>query len=473
MIAQSSPSRSKTTHVFARPIFEGRSKNGTAIAKPVRSSHARKLAWAGALLLVAGSGTYLRYQGRSEAAEEIHSPASARQVSVTQPSRSTTSDVVLPATIQAYQVTDLFARANGYLKAWRAEIGAPVKAGQILAEIETPELDQELAQAIATHTQGQAELQQAIAEREEAKADLAFAEANVDRVKAALDFSTRQTARYETLLRSRAVSHEEFEGALRDFEARRAELASTKAEVTRRKANLDTRQAIIESKEATVQNRTANVQRLRDLTSFQKVVAPFDGIVTRRNAEIGMLVTAGSGAGTQPLYSVAQVDVLRVQAAVPQSSALGIHVGDQAQVTIPEMPSRVFAAKVARTAGAVEPASRSLLVEVELTNPKLELLPGVYAQVRFQGSNTQPKSVISNQALLMRSAGPHVVVVGADGTLRTSKVTLGRDFGTSVEVLMGLEGDERLVLNPTDDLRDGQTVRVATSQDSRTQFAKK
>src|SRR5262249_48109473 len=178
-----------------------------------------------------------------------------------------------------------------------------------------------------------------------------------------------------------SASKEEYEAAVRDRDARAAELVSAKADVSRRKTNLDTRSAIIDSKQAIVRNREANVQRLRDLTGFQKVVAPFDSVVTRRNAEVGMLITAGSNSGTRPLFSVAQVDVLRVHVAVPQSSALGIKAGDQAWVTIPERPGQVLSAKVTRTAGAVEPSSRSLLVEVELPNSKGELLPGVYAQV--------------------------------------------------------------------------------------------
>jgi RND family efflux transporter MFP subunit len=288
-----------------------------------------------------------------------------------------------------------------------------------------------------------------------------------------VDFAVSQAKRYETLVNSQTVAREEYETAVRERDARNADLQSTKAELARRKANLTTRQAIIESREAIVGNREANVQRLRDLTGFQKVVAPFDGIVTRRTAEVGMLVSAGSNTGTRPLFSVAQVDILRVQAAVPQSSATGIKPGDQAQVTIPEKPGELLTAKVARTAGAVDPTSRSLLVEVELPNPETLLLPGVYAQVRFQSRKEQASWVVQAKALLMRSNGPHVVIVTSDGTLRTQKVALGRDFGASVEVLVGLQGDERLVVNPSDDLRDGQAVQIAGSNDTRIQVARK
>ena len=436
------------------------------IASPV--SHARSVgrirtfAWMGAILALLATGAYFRFQDPSESANGASpSQAGLRQVNVATPERTSAGDITLPATIQAYQSADLFARANGFLKAWHVEIGTEVTKGQVLAEIETPELDQELTQSIALLKQGQAEYQQAVAELEEAKADVSLAEANVLKARANVDFAVSQANRSKSLLNSRAVSREEYESTLRDRDARSADLESTKADLTRKKTNLGTRQAIIESRAAVVGNREANVQRLRDLTGFQKIVAPFDGIITRRNAEVGMLVTAGSNTGTRPLFSVAQIDVLRIQAAVPQSSALDIKPGDQVQVTIPEKPGKPLAGTVARTAGAVEPTSRSLLVEVELQNQDAKILPGVYAQIRFHSANEQAKWIIQANTVLMRSSGPMVVIVSPDNTLRAQKVTLGRDFGAAVEVLVGLEGRERLVVNPSDDLRDGQKVQQA------------
>ena len=314
---------------------------------------------------------------------------------------------------------------------------------------------------------GQAEHQQSIAELEEAKSELALAEANVAGAGTWNLLQSQNLA--ASLWSARSISREDYDSAQRDRDARNAELASTKADVQRRKTNLQTRDSIIDSKHAMVRNREANVQRLRDLTSFQKIVAPFDGIVTRRTAEIGMLVTPGSNTGTRPLFSMAQVDILRVQATVPQSSALHMKAGDQAHVLIPEKPGQVLKGKVARTAGAVDPASRSLLVEVELPNRNGDLLPGVYAQIRFQSSKEQANWMIPAKAVLMRSNGSYVVTVSADGVVRTQKVTLGRDMGTEVEVLVGLQGDERLIVNPSDDLRDGQTVQIAETKDARAQ----
>ncbi len=465
MNRQFANNRHKTTMVLALTSRK-KAEHAPAVVAPndsrPASSHLRKLGWLGVFLALVGTAVFWRFQNPLESAETTSpSQSPVRHVNVTTPERVGAGEIALPATIQPYQATDLFARANGFVKAWHFDIGATVKMGQVLAEIETPELDQELAQAVALLKQGQAEYQQSIAELEEAKADVALAEASVSKAKANLDFAVSQANRNKTLLSSRAVSRQEYESTERERDARKAELESAKADRTRRTTNLSTRQAIIDAREAIVGNREANVQRLRDLTGFKKIVAPFDGIVTRRCAELGMLVTSGSGTGTRALFSMAQIDILRVQALVPQSSALAIKAGDQAQITIPEKPAQVFTAKVARTAGAVEPTSRSLLVEVELPNSDLALLPGVYAQVRFQSPQGQASLVIQAKALLMRSSGPHVVIVNFDGSLRTQKVTLGRDFGSNVEVLVGLQGDEQLVVNPSDDLRDGQAVRIA------------
>jgi RND family efflux transporter MFP subunit len=479
MYRLSEATRQRTTTVFALPAPTKKVETGDSSPEPQGTPPAsrgrlRKFAWLSAFLVLLGAGTVFHQHNSSQSAEPLSpSQASVREVNVTAPVRAANGDITLPATIQAYQATDLFARASGFLKAWHFDIGAPVKMGQVLAEIETPELDQEMAQAVAFLKQGQAEHQQAVAELEEAKADVALAEANLIKAKANVDFSVSQAQRYLTLVNSRSATREEYENVVRDRDARKAEVDSANAELTRRKTNLTTRQAIIESRAAVVGNRQANVQRLRDLTGFQKIVAPFDGIVTRRNAEVGMLVTLGSNTGTRPLFSVAQVDVLRIHASVPQSSALGLKSGDRALVMIPEKPGQSFTANVARTAGAVEPTSRSLLVEVELPNRDNLLLPGMYAQIRFQSSYEQANWVIPAKALLMRSQGPHVVIVTADGTLLTRKVNLGRDFGTTVEVLVGLRGDERLVVNPSDDLRDGQAVQVAGSTPAQLEVARK
>jgi RND family efflux transporter MFP subunit len=463
--------RARTTMVLALPPADA---NPSDVPPTPAGSRVRKLAWAGVVLAFLSAAAYFRYQATSHAAEEsARDQTVVREVTVAKSHLAAGGAIVLPATVQAYQATDLFARANGFLKVWRVDIGASVKAGQVIALIETPELDQELNQAIASFKQGQAEHPQPVTELEEGKAELALAEANVQKAKAHLVFSVNQLQRFARLWTSQSVSREEYDGVIRDREARNAELESAKADARRRKSNLDTREAIIANKKAMVRNREANVQRLRDLAGFKKVVAPFNGVITRRNAEIGMLVTSGSSGGTRPLFSIAQIDLLRVQVAVPQSSALRMRPGDQAKVVVPEMPGKAFEAKVTRTAGAVDPSSRSLLVEIELPNPDRQLLPGVYAQIHFQTWSEQANLVVPAKSVLMRSSGPHVVIVSSDGAVRVQKVMLGRDSGTEVEVLIGLTGDERLVVNPSDDLRDGQVVSVAESNTALVQNSRK
>jgi RND family efflux transporter MFP subunit len=418
--------------------------------------------WLGVVGALVATGAYLRPQPAQSVEPTTETPV-LREVSVITPQPTARGEVTLPATVHAYQATDLFARANGFLKTWNYEIGAAVKQGDVLVEIETPELDQELAQAIALHKQGEAELQQSQAELEEAKSDVVLAEATIVKVQANLDFSISQSHRYEKLIATKSVSREDYENVIRDRDAQKADLEVAKADLARRRTNLSTRQSIIASHEAVVRNREANVQRLRELTGFQRIVAPFDGIVTRRNAEVGMLVTSGSNTGTQPLYSIAQVDTLRVQASVPQSSALGINAGSQANIVIPERPGHAYSGRVARTAGAVEPNSRSLLVEIELPNGDGQLLPGMYAQVRFESQQAEQSWVVPVKVLQMRTTGAHVLAVDHDGSVSRRKVRIGRDYGATVEVLVGLNGDERLVVNPTDDLREGEIVQVKSS----------
>ena len=396
----------------------------------------------------------------SQAETVADSTQMARRVHVTGPEWAAVGEVTLPATLLAHQWTDLYARVNGYVKGWKADIGTKVKAGELLAEIDTPELDQELQQAEAQLKQGEAELEQARAEQEEAQADVKLAEANLNRARANLEFAGSQQTRYRQLTGSGAASREEYESIVRDRDARKAEVDAAQADLNRRKTNLATRAAIIGSRAATVNSRRANVQRLQELQGFKQIVAPFDGVVARRHAEVGTLVSAGSGPNVRPLFSVGQPDVLRVQVPVPQTYAVGVREGDQAQVTIPEYPDRTFPARVARTANAVEPSSRTLLVELELPNTDGALLIGAYAQVKLQAKRTDAGLLVPAHTLVMRTDGPHVAAVSGD-RVRLQKVRLGRDYGAKVEVVAGLSGGEALVVNPSDDLRDDQRVEVA------------
>ena len=454
-----SPVRSR----FSRVI--GVARTNVPVLKPAPAASNRRGWWiaagAGGLLAVLlAVGVVPRWQKSAElAAAEQTTRTAARKVNVTLAQQAGGGEIGLPATLQAYQWADLHARVNGYLKNWSADIGARDKAGDVLAEIDTPELDQELNQAVALLKQGESELRQAQAELEEARAELTLAQANTARSQANLVYAEALLKRNRALVGSYAIARQDWEETQRSYAAQKAQLAADQAEAARRQTNLATRTAIIEGRQATVSNRQANVQRLRDVQSFQRITAPFDGIVTRRTAEVGTLVTAG-GTNGKPLFSIAQADLLRVQVAVPQTHAAGVRVGDPFQVTVPELANQIFPAKVARTANAVDPASRTLLVELELANADYRLLPGTYARITLQTRQDGRALLAPANVLLLRNDGPHVAVVGGNGNVRLEKVNLGRDFGITVEVLSGLQGHEVLIVNPTDDLRNGDVVEV-------------
>src|ERR1700723_1114462 len=317
------------------------------------------------------------------------------------------TEIVLPGNMQAFTESPIYARTNGYLKKWYVDIGGRVKAGQLLAEIETPENDQELHQAQAAQVQ---------------------AEANLDLAKTTAD-------RWQNLLKSDGVSQQEVDQNVSAFHAREADLQAAKA----------------------------NVQRLKDLQSFQRVTAPFDGIVTARNVDVGALIANGNAV---QLFRMAQTDVLRIYVQVPQTYSRSIQPGVEAKLTIPEFPHGEFPEKVIRSAGAIDPASRTLLTEVQIPNPKGDILPGAYATVHFKVTLVEPPLAIPPNALLFRSQGPQVAVVTPQGTIHLQAVTMGRDLGTSLEVLDGVKANDNVVVNPPDSIAEGAEVTVTQTAPS-------
>ncbi|MGB9333391.1 MAG: efflux RND transporter periplasmic adaptor subunit [Candidatus Acidiferrales bacterium] len=310
-------------------------------------------------------------------------------------------DIVLPGNVQAYLETPIYARTNGYLRRWYVDIGGRVKAGQLLAEIDTPEIDQELRQAEAAQLQAQA---------------------NLDLAKSTAD-------RWQNLLKSDGVSQQEVDQNVSAFHAREADLLAAKA----------------------------NVQRLKDLQSFQRVTAPFDGIVTVRSVDVGALIANGNSV---QLFRMAQTNVLRIYVSVPQSYSRSIVPGVQATLTIPEFPHGVFPGKVVRSAGAIDPTSRTLLTEVQIPNPTGQILPGAYATVHFKVTLVEPPLSIPPNTLIFRSQGPQVAVVTPQGTIHLQSVSMGRDLGTSLEVLDGVKAADSVVLNPPDSIAEGAEVSV-------------
>jgi RND family efflux transporter MFP subunit len=379
-------------------------------------------------------------------------------VTVTQPQQQLGGSVRLPATVEAFQNARLFARVPGYVKAWHVELGQPVKQGQLLVEIDTPELDQELLQARADLSVARTAVDQAEAELREADAALELARADRTRSQADAALAESRLRRREALLAKNAATAEDLDTATRDYDARKADVAAADATIARQAANLETRRAVIEARKSSVESALANVRRLEQQQSFQRIEAPYDGVVTRRQVEVGNLVSAATSG--EPLYEVAQVDRVRVQVPVPQSEAASVHVGTAVTVRIPEKPGQEVSAEVTRTSQSVDPTNRTLLAEIEIPNGHGQLSPGLYADVQFQTRAPESVWLVPANTVRMQVDGPHVVVATSRGRLNVQSVRLGRDYGRHVAVLEGVTGGDQLVVNPTDDLATGMNVKV-------------
>ncbi len=318
------------------------------------------------------------------------------------------TEIVLPGNMQAFADSPIYARTNGYLKAWYHDIGSPVKKGDLLAVIESPEVDQQLDQA---------------------RADLNTAEANY-----ALARTTAE--RYENLLKSGSVAKQDVDNAVGDFQAKTAAVASAQA----------------------------NVKRLEELQSFEKVYAPFDGVITARNTDVGHLINSGAGSPATELFHISAIRKLRVYVNVPQQYSVSARPGLSAAVTLPEFPGRRFNGTLVRTSDAIDAASRTLLVEVDVDNPTGQLLPGAYAEVHFQIPNATRALILPVSSLIFRSQGLQVGTV-ENGRAVLKNITLGRDFGNEVEIVAGLNPSDQVIVNPPDSLVSGELVRIVSSRE--------
>jgi RND family efflux transporter MFP subunit len=340
--------------------------------------------------------------------------------------------VSLPGNLQPLYSASVFARTNGYVESRSVDIGSHVKAGQVLAVISAPEVDQQL-------NQSRADALEAAAAVEQSKAALKQVQAN-------LGIARITQKRYASLIEKRAVTQQALDEADEAFRARTADVSAAGAN--------------IDAAEASLKSRKANVERLTQLQGFERVVAPFDGVITARNIELGDLVNAGSGNGSMSLFSVAQSNVLRVQVEVPQSAALAIKVGQQATLTVQERPGRRYVATVTRSAESINVAARTMLTEVQVDNRDGSLVPGMYGEVNFDITASQPSLIIPSTALVIDKNGMHVVSVSADSRVHFVAVDIGQDQGSDVEISQGLRGGETLVSNPSDLLSDGEKVSV-------------
>src|SRR6202158_2986265 len=357
------------------------------------------------VLAIVGALTLLQrrsqYQALANEIEKLAVPTVSVVHPITEPGEE---DLVLPSTLQAYVESPIYARTTGYVKKWYHDIGSRVQQGELLADIDTPEVDQQLSQA---------------------RADLGTSQANSD-------LSKITATRYEDLIKTDGVSKQEVDNAVGDYAAKKANTASAQA----------------------------NVRRLEELQSFQHIFAPFAGVLTRRNIDVGNLINAGNGGSAQELFFLAQTDPIRAYVSVPELYAPAVHAGLGAYLELPQYPGQQFQGKVVRTADAIDLATRTLNTEVDVPNKTGQLLPGGYAQVHLLVGVTGARLQVPVNALLFRAEGLRAVVVDANHKAHLQQLAIGRDYGTSLEVLQGLRPDDWIVLNPPDSLDEGMLVNV-------------
>jgi RND family efflux transporter MFP subunit len=344
----------------------------------------------------------------------------APPVSLAQPTfEKISNEIELPGNMQAYTLAPIYARTTGYVKAWYKDIGAHVQKGELLAVIETPELDQQLAQA---------------------KADLATAQANASLAKVTSD-------RYQGLIGQNAVSQQDTDNAASALQASNTEVTSAEA----------------------------NVHRLEELQSFERIEAPFDGVITARNLDIGQLITsagstttpgAGTVSGSKEVFDISAINTLRVFINVPQVYAPDAKNGVTATLTLPQYPGKTFRGKLVRSSDAVDPATRTLLAEVDVDNRSGALLPGSYTEVHLNVSRAAPALIVPVSALILEPDGLHVAVVDSTNHAHIVRVTQGRDSGSTMQILGGLEPGQAVIANPPDSLTDGELVRVVAPNDN-------
>lgn len=359
-------------------------------------------------VLIAGTAVIRGIHSRIDAAAAVREKTLERavlSVQVIHPKRGEMKDeIALPGNIQAFVDAPVYARTNGYLKKWYFDIGAKVKTGELLAEIESPEVDQQLSQA---------------------KADLGTAEAN-------LKLAGITMKRYEALYKLDSIA----------------------------KQDVDTATGTFEADKATVASQMANVKRLEQLVAFEKVFAPFDGMISARNIDVGQLINAGNGGAAQELFHIVSATRLRIFVSVPQMYSQAAVPGVHAELTLPEAPGRHYVGKVARNTGTIDAATRTLLTEVDIDNASGALMPGAFAEVHLKLPAATAALVVPVTALIFRSEGLQLAVVRDGNRAELVHVTQGRDFGTEVEITSGITEKDAVIINTPDSLTSGAAVRV-------------
>ena len=368
------------------------------------------------VLVIAGAVTIISKLGEKKALAAETERLATPSVSVTHPRQEQSQEeLILPADVQAYKESPIYARTNGYLLHWYKDIGSRVNKGELLADIDTPEVDQELMQARATRQQSQAQL----------------------------GLAKISAERWENLRKTDSVSQQELDQQVSGYQQAQANLAAAEA----------------------------NVHRLEQMESFRHIYAPFSGVLTKRLIDVGALINSGNGGSNKELFDVAQVDPLRVYVNVPQTYSPLIQIGMKAFLVQDEYAGQKFEGKVVRTADAIDPASRTLLTEIDVPNPTGKIFPGAYAQVHFAAKVNAPRLTVPINTLLFRAEGPRAAVVGSDNKVHLRPVAIGRDYGSAVEIVSGLDASDQVIVNPADSLEDGQPVHVAGANDKGSQKA--
>lgn len=361
------------------------------------------------ILLVAGAVTLIGHESHERALAKETERETIPTVAIVHPqAERPDEELVLPGSLLAFEESPIYARTSGYLVRWYKDIGSRVKEGELLANIDTPEVDQELNQTRAA--------------RQQIVAQLELAKISADR--------------WENLRKSDSVSAQEADQQTSGYKQAQANLAAA----------------------------DANVRRLEQLEGFKKVYAPFSGVLTKRNVDPGALINAGAGAAGRELFDIARVDPLRVYTSVPQAYSAYIRVGEKTTVTLQEFPGQKFSALIARTAESIDPNTRTLLTEVDVPNKDGRLLPGSFGEVHFAVGSNVDKVTVPVNAMLFRAEGPRLAVVDANKKVQLRPINIGRDYGTSLEILGGVSPSDQIVINPPDSLEDGQQVNIAAAQ---------
>jgi len=360
------------------------------------------------ILLAAGALTLISRASHERALAKETEQQTIPTVAVVHPlAEKPDEELVLPGSLQAFAESPIYARTSGYLVRWYKDIGSRVKEGELLATIDTPEIDQELNQSRAARQQ----------------------------IVAQLELAKISAERWENLRKSDSVSAQESDQQTSGYKQAQANLAAA----------------------------DANVRRLEQLEGFKKVYAPFSGVLTKRNVDPGALINAGAGAAGRELFDIARVDPLRVYTSVPQAYAQFIKIGAATTLTLQEFPGQKFSAKVARTAESIDPNTRTLLTEVDVPNREGRLLPGSFGEVHFAVGSNVDKVTVPVNAMLFRSEGPRLAVVGPDKKVELRAINIGKDYGTTLEILGGISTQDQIVINPSDSLENGQEVNLAPS----------